>query len=43
LAEPHLKGLMFSGHPYRLSGTAKNRDSTTLVCIPLFWYYGLVT
>lgn len=38
LAEPHLKGLMFSGHPYRLSGTAQNRDSTTLVCIPAFWY-----
>ena len=38
LAEPHLKGLMFSGHPYRLSGTAQNRDSTTLVCIPSFWY-----
>jgi hypothetical protein len=30
--------LMFSGHPYRLSGTAQIRDSTTLVRIPLFWY-----
>jgi hypothetical protein len=38
LAEPHLKRLMFSDHPYRLSGTAQIRDSTTLVCIPSFWY-----
>lgn len=38
LAEPRLKGLRFSGHPYRLSGTAQIRDPITLVCIPVLWY-----
>jgi hypothetical protein len=38
LAEPRLKGLMFSGHLYRFSGTAQIRDSTILVCIPSIWY-----
>ena len=33
LAKPCLKGLLFSAHPYQLSGTAQIRDSITLVLI----------
>lgn len=40
LTEPYLKGLGLN-HPYRFSGTGENRDSTSLVRIPLFWYDGL--
>lgn len=38
LAEPDLKGLGLCRHPYRFSGTERNRDSSTLVRILLFWY-----